>query len=260
MYMTSTYANFVAYSQEQNESYIFDFKFGSKGDGDSQFLRPHDVEYDSAGIGDRNRNDIQKFTPDGKFLDKFGSEGTGDGEFRVPYSISIDKNDFLYVVDRENNRIQKFYTNGTFITKSESLRGDSIGSYDSPEDMVIDAASGYVYVTDTGNDRILKLDKDLNFILEWGSRGESKGEFVHPHGIGIDSSGNLYVNDLANPRIQKFDGNGTFIKQWGSAGIGNGQFTPPLEHVTVDRWDNVWMVDGNGNPRIQKFEQWYFYH
>lgn len=58
--------------------YCFDFKWGSRGSADGQFLRPHDVNFDSKGyvyVSDRDRNDIQKFTPNGTFLMKWGSEG-----------------------------------------------------------------------------------------------------------------------------------------------------------------------------------------
>ena len=56
-------------SQEQF-NYCYKFQWGSEGENDGQFLRPHDVAFDSEGfvyINDRERNDIQKFTPDGKF-------------------------------------------------------------------------------------------------------------------------------------------------------------------------------------------------
>ena len=58
--------------------YCFNFKWGSQGTADGQFLRPHDVNFDSKGyvyVSDRDRNDIQKFTPNGTFLLKWGSEG-----------------------------------------------------------------------------------------------------------------------------------------------------------------------------------------
>ncbi len=242
----------------QNEYYTFAMKWGSLGFGDGQFERPHDIEFDSLGnvyISDRDRNDIQVFSPSGEFLYKFGSSGTASGEFNVPYSISIDqKNDYLYVADRGNDRIQKFYTDGTFVEEFRAPGGKSIKAFSSTEDLVVDPNSGFIYIADTGNNRVVKVDRNFEFVLEWGSEGTGPGQFRHPHGIGVDSHGNVYVNDLESPRIQKFDGNGNFIKQWGSAGTGDGQLSPPLEHLAVDPFDNVWMVDGADNPRILKFD------
>ena len=58
--------------------YCFNFKWGSEGTGDGQFLRPHDVNFDSKGkvyVSDRDRNDIQKFTQNGTFPHKVGFRG-----------------------------------------------------------------------------------------------------------------------------------------------------------------------------------------
>lgn len=249
----------VAFSiQANDEEYTFAFKWGSYGNADGQFLRPHDIEFDSMGdvyVVDRDRHDIQKFTPNGTFISKWGQHGTQDGELDVPYSISIDKHDDIYVVDMFNNRIQKFDNKGTFLAKWDKFDSkDSNDTMHMPEDMAIDPNSGNVYITDTGNNRTIKLDSKFNFISDWGSLGKGRGQFDHPHGIGVDSLGNVFVNEFSNARIQKFDSNGKFITQWGSEGTGPGQFNLGLEHLFVDQEDNVWMVDGKNNPRVQKFD------
>ena len=245
------------------QNYTFVTKWGSQGTDDGQFLRPHDIDFDSEGnvyVSDRDRNDIQKFTPNGTFLMKWGSEGSEEGQFKIPYSVEFDTSDKIYVADRGNDRIQKFYSNGTFIARWDKPLGipDTEDEFASPEDLAIDEKSGYIYVTDTGNNRVVKMDLNFEYISEWGSKsGKASGktgEFNHPHGIDIDSSGNVYINELEVPRIQKFDSNGTFIKQWGSEGKGQGQFTPLLEHLEVDSDRNlIFMVDGALNPRIQVF-------
>jgi tripartite motif-containing protein 71 len=247
-------SDLIVYSQEH---YSFAFKWGSKGEGNSQFERPHDIEFDSSGnsyVTDRDLHNVQKFTHDGDFIKKWGSKGNQDGQFKQPYSISIDPSDHIYVVDKNNHRIQIFDVEGNFLAKIDSAIGSSNTSFNNPEDMARDPSTGNIYLTDTYNNRIVKLDKNYNFILEWGKVGEGPGEFDHPHGIGVDSFGNVYVNDLNSPRIQKFDSEGQFIKQWGSEGTGPGELTPPLEHLFVDESDYVWLVDGEANPRIQKFD------
>ena len=245
-------------------NYCFNFKWGSEGSANGQFLRPHDVNFDSKGnvyVSDRDRNDIQKFTPNGTFLMKWGSEGNNAGQFNVPYSIEVDPFDNIYVVDRGNDRIQKFDENGKFVKQWD--RPENINQTDqefaSPEDMVINQKTGVIYITDTGNERVLKLDRNFSYISQWGSvdgkTSSERGKFNHPHGIDVDSKGDVYVNELENPRIQKFDENGKFVKQWGSEGKGKGEFTPLLEHLEVDsKQDRIFMVDGALNPRIQVFD------
>ena len=224
-------------------NYCFNFKWGSEGSANGQFLRPHDVNFDSKGnvyVSDRDRNDIQKFTPNGTFLMKWGSEGNNAGQFNVPYSIEVDPFDNIYVVDRGNDRIQKFDENGKFVKqwdRPENINGTD-QEFASPEDIVINQKTGVIYITDTGNERVLKLDRNFSYILQWGSddgqTSSERGKFDHPHGIDVDSKGDVYVNELENPRIQKFDENGKFVKQWGSEGKGKGEFTPLLEHLEVD--------------------------
>ena len=249
---------FVWSNAVDDKKYSFSFKWGSKGYNDGQFIRPHDVEFDSFGnvyVSDRDLNNIQKFDSHGKFITKWGSNGTTIGQFNQPYSISIDKSDNIYVVDKVNNRIQKFDTDGNFIDSMGTVIGSKVNeSLNLPEDMAVDPNTHEVYIADTGNNRIVKFDSDFNYMLEWGSKGRGPGQFDHPHGIGVDSEGDVYINDLNSPRIQKYNSEGKFIKEWGAKGKGPGQFTPPLEHLFVDSSDNVWLVDGMDNPQIQKFD------
>jgi DNA-binding beta-propeller fold protein YncE len=114
--------------------------------------------------------------------------------------------------------------------------------------------NGNFYLTDTGNDRVIKFDKNFKYVSQFGQEGKEPGQFDHPHGIGIDSKGNIYINTLNEPRIQKFTNDGKFIKEWGTNGTGPGQLTTPLEHLKVDSKDRVFIVDSASNPRVQVFD------
>jgi DNA-binding beta-propeller fold protein YncE len=86
-------------------------KWGSFGSANSQFMRPHDIAFDSKGnvyVSGRDNNNIQKFTHNGTFLLKWGTKGSGDGQLLKPEHVSIDEHGNLYVVDRGNARIQVF--------------------------------------------------------------------------------------------------------------------------------------------------------
>lgn len=62
---------------------------------------------------------------------------------------------------------------------------------------------------------INKFNKKGTLVDIWGNVGSNDGEFLHAHGITIDSEDNIYVSDAENCNIQKFDNNGTFITMWG---------------------------------------------
>ena len=73
----------------------------------------------------------------------------------------------------------------------------------SPWGITIDGA-GDVYVTDTGNHRIEKFDREGNFITQWGGFGNGGGQFNFPYGIAVDAKGSVFVVDSGNTRVQQF--------------------------------------------------------
>lgn len=119
-------------------------------------------------------------------------------------------------------------------------------------------STGNLYIFDSGSHRVLKFDKEGNFILEWGGQGSEEGKFNCYEdkgticGIAIDAQDNLYVVDKGNYRIQKFDGEGNFLLTWGGQGTEDGQFIRPI-YVAIDSQNNVFVTDDR-NPVIQKFD------
>jgi sugar lactone lactonase YvrE len=273
----ATKANLVKAAVDKKLKYCYKSQFGSLGTDDGQFNRPHDIVFDSKGflyINDRELNNFQKFSTDGKFISQFGEEGEDLGQYRSPYSMAMDSNDMIYVLDRGNDRVVKVSTDGTPIGAWYSYDGKMItddddipefeekdkkdknvvtSKYSNPEAMAIDK-NGNFYLTDTGNNRIIKFDKNFKYLSQFGKEGKRPGQLDHPHGIGIDSKGNIYINGLNDPRIQKFTNDGKFIKEWGTNGTGPGQLTTPLEHLKVDSKDRVFIVDSASNPRVQVFD------
>ncbi len=120
--------------------------------------------------------------------------------------------------------------------------GCSIGTAD-----VAFAKNGDIYVADGyGNSRVVKFDRDGNFIKAWGKYGTGIGEFNLPHTVAIDKQGRVYVGDRENQRIHIFDSEGNFIQQWTGIGYPYGLLITPDEHV--------WMTDG-GYDRIVELDQ-----
>jgi hypothetical protein len=111
---------------------------------------------------------------------------------------------------------------------------------------------GSWYVSDGyANTRVVKFDKNDNYVTAWGERGTNAGPgakletrpnyFNNVHGVGVDpQTRQVYVNDRGNRRIQVFDENGKFIRMWqmqaGSSGL-------DLHFVYLDGDRRVWVFD-----------------
>jgi DNA-binding beta-propeller fold protein YncE len=211
------------------------------------------VAVDDAGnvfVADVGNHRIQKFTDSGVFLMTWGAYGSGPGQFASAGAVGVDPAGNVYVLDSgdlyHSSRIQKFDGNGGLITSWGTL------TFNEPHGIAIDR-TGYVYVADTFNDRIVKFTDAGLYVSAWGSHGTAAGQFIGPYSITVDPTGSVYVAEIVGNRIQKFTGDGVFLAQWGSYGSGSGQVKSP-QGVAADRFGNVYVSD-SGNNRIEKFTQ-----
>ena len=235
-------------------SYVYEYKFGTQGSGDGQFLNPHDISFDAAGncfVCDRNRNDVQKFTHTGTFISKFGSSGSGNGQFNVPYAIQHTP-DYanIYVMDRDNNRSQKLDASGNYISKITAANGKNLVA---PEDICFDSSNNF-YVCDTGNNRIVEFDSADTFIREWGSERSANGQFDHPLLMDIGRDGNVYINSGNQAYIQVFSPTGTFLRKFSKAGSQDGELLTFLEHLDIDIFGRLHIINNNARPIVSVFD------
>ena len=149
-------------------------EWGSEGDNDGQFVRPHDLDFspteDKLYIVDRDNNRIQVFDKNGTFLFKWGEEGEGDGEFTLPYGLDVDKEGNVWVADRGNNRIQKFDAEGNFLLAFGS-EGEGESEFRQLRHVAVDDQLQYVYAVDSDNHRIQKFDINGSFVEAFGTTG-----------------------------------------------------------------------------------------
>jgi len=245
------------------------------GDGglatDAGLRYPSGIAVDSSGdlfIADCWHHRIRKVDPSGRITTVAGngSKGySGDGgpatsaKLYYPRGVAVDSAGNLYIADSGNGCIRKVDPSGVITT----LAGKGTWGYagdggpainamlDNPNDVAVDS-SGNLYIADSFNNRIRKVDK-LGIITTIAA----SAKLNDPEGIAVDFYGNLYIADTGNGRIRKVDpagmittvaGNGT----WDYSGNGSPATTAILANprgVAVDRSGNIYFAD-TWNQRI----------
>src|SRR5919206_443626 len=118
------------------------------------------------------------------------------------------------------------------------------------------AGAGNLYIVDTGNHRVRKVDTDgrISTVAGTGTAGFSgdggpatRARLNAPHGIASDAAGNLYVADPQNQRIRRIDAStGTITTVAGNGARGSGGDGGPATRAALDRPRDV-AVDAGGN-------------
>ncbi|MFP4016082.1 MAG: YIP1 family protein [Halanaerobiales bacterium] len=79
-----------------------------------------------------------------------------------------------------------------------------VGELRSPRDLYV-ANNNHVFIADTGNNRLVELDQELNLIrvIKEFENEEETDSFNLPSGVFVDESGFIYIADRGNQRIVK---------------------------------------------------------
>ena len=176
--------------------------WGSYGKEYGLLANPLAIEVDKNGIvyvADMN-NRITLFNSNGEFIDVFGRGGSKKGEFRSPSALAYDnETDFLYIADQNNNRIQALYKRK--IKKIFKTTKDLPGGLSSPSG--IDIRGKNLYIADSGNSRLVILDKLTgNLRGLYGKKGSNPGEFSGIRGISAMDNSLVFIIDRYNNRLQ----------------------------------------------------------
>ncbi len=225
----------MQYNRSGSYSFITSVSLGAPGSAAGQFTAPTGLVVDSSNniwVVDSANNQMQKCTS----MTAAGCtvyKPTGAGAFSYPTGMGYDKNNnFIYVADTGNNRIQQFTMSGTATTTFGAGVnyfngvGTTCGALSRPAGVAADS-SGNIWVSDTGNNRILMFTSNGATCTQYGNgSGTAVGSFINPAGMVFDGSNNLWVVDANNSRIEELQYNGGLYNLYAAFGTaGSSQTT-----------------------------------
>jgi uncharacterized repeat protein (TIGR01451 family) len=264
--------------------------YGFSGDDGTaiaaQLASPKGVAVDASGnlyISDSGAARIRKVA--GGIITTLVGGAVNDGGFAVfgqlnqPSGVARDNAGNTYIADTSNNRVRKVTAAGTIATVAGTgapgFAGDGTAATAArlyaPQGLALDAA-GILYIADTSNYRVRKLDGSGNISTVAGNgsccsptgdgAAATGARIGAPYGLAVDSSGNLYVSDINNHVIRKVDAAGIITTVAGTGSYGySGDGGPATSAklygpyaLAVDATGNLYIAD-RYNYRVRKVDR-----
>jgi DNA-binding CsgD family transcriptional regulator/sugar lactone lactonase YvrE len=175
---------------------------------------------------------VTKVDPSDVVISDFWAEPVG--------GLAVGNDGTLYIADRGGNRVWKYSRDhqlsvyaGTGVSGDS---GDGAAARDaklhSPAGLAVDDQRGYVYIADSGNNRIRKVDRSGvispvagtgGFYGDAGDGGPAlQAHLSFPFGVAIAHDGTLFISDTGNNRVRQVTPSGQIQAL---AGTGQGGFS-----------------------------------
>ncbi len=236
--------------------------FGKTGSGQGELCSPGGLAIAPDGsifVADSGNHRIQRFSPRGEVLACFGKwspewPSTRRG-LNEPLGVAVD-GDRVYVANSRLHCVSGFSLEGKLLT-TIGTRGAGEGQFERPTAIAVDD-KGFLYVADSGNNRIQKFDSEGTFVRSWGEFGPWLNFFSDPTGIAW-LGGLVYVADRDNHRVQVFSEDGELRYDFGMHALlprqGEGKLHYP-DHLALASDGSFLVLAESFEDRIQLFVRW----
>ena len=155
------------------------------------------------------------------------------GSFQRATRIVLGTQGSIYVLDADENKLSLF-SNLQDAPKTIGGFGWSSSSFDTPTGVATDGVN--VYVSDFGNHRIQRFDRNFNYISSLSTRDTSDvvSRFGYPLDIALSELGDLFILDGENIRVMKFNAQDSFERAIGDMNAGKGKLHNPIRLVATN--------------------------
>ncbi|MEJ2885206.1 NHL domain-containing protein [Actinomycetospora aeridis] len=147
-------------------------------------------------------------------LDGDGGPATAAGLNR-PRAVAVDKDGVVYIADTDNRCLRKVALDGVISTMTWTAEGDlgaGGGTVTWARGLAMNAAGTALYICDTANHRVLRLDlaaKKLRRVAGGNGSGPAgdggpadRAQLSWPVGVALDGEDNLFIADTSNHRVR----------------------------------------------------------
>jgi DNA-binding beta-propeller fold protein YncE len=199
---------------------------------------------DNVWVFNRGSHPVIQFDRAGKFL-----QAWPDIKIVSSHGMRVDDDGNIWLVDVKGHVVIKCNAEGRVLMILGNRQGtagnnDSKDSFNEPTGIAF-GKNGDLYISDGYvNARVIKFNRNGEYITQWGRKGTGDGEFNLVHDVCLDSEERVYVADRTNQRVQIFDSNGKFIGKWTDIGA-------PWGLIYSRKENCIYMADGLNN-RIVK--------
>jgi sugar lactone lactonase YvrE len=200
-----------------------------------------------------------------------GVAGSDNAHFNDPTGVAFDAGtDQIFVSDTGNDRIQVFnaatfaYVETIGVTGGSSARPEAAGetSFNAPGGMHVNAATGQLYVADTGNQRVqIFSTSTMAYVATLGMSGAAGSDNAHfnaPKDAVVNAATNeILVADSGNSRVQRFDATSLAYKGTiGGAGlgVGNSDYVGSPSALAYDAMSNLVLIADPAEQRVEVFD------
>ncbi|HEY1551933.1 MAG TPA: SMP-30/gluconolactonase/LRE family protein [Kofleriaceae bacterium] len=193
-----------------------------------------------------------------------------------PQGVAADGSGSLYIADSSDNVVLRVDADGAITTvagtRTSGFTGDGGPAIDAelatPDGVAVDSA-GNIYIADTSNERIRRVDPSgmIETVAGNGVNGlggdggpATDAALAAPQRIAVDSAGDLYIADQGNNRVRRVDASGV-ITTFAGTGVrgfsgdggpaGSAELDSPLA-IAIDGND-IYIVD-QSNARIRRVD------